>query len=106
MPKYLMQASFSSEGLKGLQKDKASGRRDAIARALESVGGRLDALYFSLGEYDDVLIIDAPDIESIAAFCVQVNASGLLRTRTTALLTVEEADRALAKTVAYRAPGR
>ncbi len=106
MPKYLMQASFGPEGLKGLQKDKASGRRDAIARALESVGGRLDALYFSLGEYDDVLIIDAPDIESIAAFCVQVNASGMLRTRTTALLTVEEADRALAKTVAYRAPGR
>ena len=106
MPKYLMQASFTSEGLRGLQKDKASGRRDAIAKALESVGGRLEALYFTLGEYDDVLIIDAPDIESIAAFCVQVDASGLLRTRTTALLTVEETDRALAKTVAYRAPGR
>lgn len=105
MPKYLMQASFSPEGLKGLQKDKASGRRDAIAKALESVGGRLEALYFTLGEYDDVLIIDAPDIESIAAFCIRVDASGLLRTRTTALLTVEETDRALAKAVAYRAPG-
>ncbi|MGD9881194.1 GYD domain-containing protein [Reyranella sp.] len=106
MAKYLMQASFTSEGLKGLQKDKASGRRDAIAKALESVGGRLEALYFTLGEYDDVLIIEAPNLESIAAFCVQVNASGVLRTRTTALLSVEEADRALAKTVAYRAPGQ
>ena len=106
MPKYLMQASFTPEGLKGLQKDKASGRQDAIAKALESIGGKLEAFYFTLGDYDDVLIIDVPDIESIAAFCVQVDASGLLRTKTTALLTVEETDRALAKTVAYRAPGR
>ena len=43
---------------------------------------------------------------SAAALGVTVSAAGLARTRTTALLTVEETDRALEKSVNYRAPGR
>jgi hypothetical protein len=37
---------------------------------------------------------------------IAASASGLVRTRTTALMTVEEVDQALAKSVSYRAPGR
>ncbi len=106
MAKFMIQASYTAEGLKGLLKDKASGRRDAIAKAMESVGGRLDAVYFALGQDDIIVIVDAPDVASVTAICVLVGASGLVRPRTTALLTVEEADRALAKAAAYRAPGR
>jgi len=36
MPKYLVQASYTSDGLRGLQKDKASGRRTAVATAVEA----------------------------------------------------------------------
>src|SRR5579885_980511 len=97
MAKFMIQASYTAEGLKGLLKDKASGRRDAIAKAMESVGGRLDAVYFALGQDDIIVIVDAPDVASVTAICVLVGASGLVRPRTTALLTVEEADRALAR---------
>ncbi|HXQ53335.1 MAG TPA: GYD domain-containing protein [Stellaceae bacterium] len=106
MAKYLVSGSYTPEGLKGLQKDKASGRRDAVAKGAESVGGKLDAVYYTLGQDDVLVIVDMPDIVSVAALAVAANASGLVNVRTTALMTVEETDRALAKSVAYRPPGR
>jgi uncharacterized protein with GYD domain len=106
MPKYLIQASYTAEGLKGLQKDKASGRRSAVAQAVEGIGGRLEGMYYGLGEDDVFVIVDAPNTGAVAAMSIAVSASGLVRTRTTALMTVEEVDQALAKSVSYRAPGR
>ncbi|MDB6088642.1 MAG: hypothetical protein JWN85_1426 [Gammaproteobacteria bacterium] len=105
MPKYLVQAAYSAEGLKGLQKDKASGRRQAVTSAVEGLGGKVDAMYFALGEHDVLLIVDMPDVVSGAALGLRVSATGIVRTKTTSLLTIEEVDRALAKTVDYRAPG-
>lgn len=105
MSRYLVQAAYTAEGLKGLQKDKASGRKQAVTRAVEGLGGRLESIYYALGDYDVVLIVDMPDVISGAALGLRVSASGLVRTKTTPLLTVEEADSALGKTVDYRAPG-
>jgi uncharacterized protein with GYD domain len=106
MPKYLIAGSYSADGLKGLQRDKASGRRTAVTAAVEGAGGKLEGLYYALGEDDVYLIVDLPDNVSAAAFGIAVSAAGLVRTRTTALMTVEEVDQALAKSVNYRAPGR
>jgi uncharacterized protein with GYD domain len=72
---------------------------------VEGLGGKVDAMYFALGEHDVLLIVDMPDVVSGAALGLRVSATGLVRTKTTTLLTIEEADRALAKTVDYRAPG-
>jgi len=105
MPKYLVQAAYTAEGLKGLLKDKASGRKQAVTHAVESLGGKLDAIYYALGDHDVLLIVDVPDLVSGAALGLRVSATGLVRTKTTALLTTEEADRALSKTVEYRSPG-
>jgi hypothetical protein len=49
--------------------------------------------------------VDMPDHVSAAALCTAACASGTARTKTTVLLTVEEADGALSKQVSYRAPG-
>ena len=105
MAKFLVHGSYTAEGLKGLIKEKASGRRDALAKAAESVGGKLEALYYSLGDDDAVAILDVPSLEAVTTICIAASASGLVRTRTTALLTVEETDRALQRTANYRAPG-
>ena len=105
MPKYLVAASYSPEGLKGLQRDKASGRRQAIAAALERLGGKLEAMYFALGDYDVYVLCDLPDHLTATAIAIAASATGLVRTKTTQLLTVEEADQALAKTVTFRPPG-
>ncbi len=106
MAKYLVLGSYTSEGLKGLQKEKGSGRREATHKAAESVGGKVEAYYYAFGEHDTVCIFDFPDNVAAAAFSAAVSMAGLIRTQAIPLLTVEEVDKAMAKAVAYRAPGR
>jgi uncharacterized protein with GYD domain len=106
MPKFLVEASYTADGLKGLMKDKAAGRTAAIKAAAKSVGGKLDAIYFSLGEADVILVVDLPNASAAAALALTASASGLVRTKTTTLLTAEELDESLAKSVTYRPPGR
>jgi uncharacterized protein with GYD domain len=106
MPKYMIQASYSHDGIKGLQKDKATGRRTAVMNALEPLKGKLECMYFCFGPDDVVAIIELPDNINATAVSLAISASGLVRTRTTPLITVEEVDLALAKTVHYKAPGR
>jgi uncharacterized protein with GYD domain len=105
MPKYLLQATYNSEGLKGLAKDGASKRRDAVLKATEQVGGRLEAFYYAFGETDAYVIVELPDAVTASALSMAVNASGLVQLRTTPLLTVEEVDSAIKKSIGYRAPG-
>jgi uncharacterized protein with GYD domain len=60
MPKFLVEATYTAEGHKALAKDKPSGRKTAIAQAVKKMGGKLDAIYFCLGESDVLLIVDKP----------------------------------------------
>ena len=105
MAKFLIEASYTAEGLRGLAKDKASGRQAAITQALAAVGGKLEAVYYAFGNRDVFVIFECPDNISAAALSLAVSATGLVRTKTTPLLTVEETDKALSKSVKYRAPG-
>ena len=105
MAKYLIQGTYTAEGLQGLKKDKATGRAQAVKKLIEGVEGKLEAVYFAMGEHDVVMIVDVPDLVTAAALSFTVSASGLVRTKSTALLTVEETDRALSKKIDYRAPG-
>lgn len=104
MPKYLFQATYTADGIKGLEKDKASGRAAAVRSAVEALGGKVEAFYLAFGEHDVVVLADLPDNASATAFTLTVSKSGLVRTTTTPLLSVEEADRALEKKISFRAP--
>jgi uncharacterized protein with GYD domain len=105
MPKFLIQATYTPEGSKGLLKEGASGRRAAVDRVVAGLGGRVEAMYFAFGEDDLVCILDFPDSVSMAAASLTVKASGALRTRATPLLTVDEVDEAARREVAFRPPG-
>ncbi|MFI9545039.1 GYD domain-containing protein [Streptomyces sp. NPDC052016] len=105
MPKFLIQASYTSEGTKGLLKEGGSGRRAAVDQVVADLGGRVEAMYFAFGEDDLVMIVDFPDPVSMAAISLTVKASGALRTRATPLLTIDEIDEAARRQVAFRAPG-
>ena len=106
MPKFLIEASYTAEGFKGLQKDKAAGRTAAVKNALKAVDGQLECLYWCLGDRDAIAIVEFPNTVAASAFASAISASGVVRTKTTALLTAQELDTALAKTVNYQAPGR
>ncbi|MFF8592536.1 GYD domain-containing protein [Streptomyces sp. NPDC015220] len=105
MPKFLIQASYTPEGTKGLLQEGASGRRAAVERVVGDLGGTVEAMYFAFGEDDIVLVVDFPDAASMAAVSLTVKASGALRTRATPLLTLDEIDEAARRRVAFRAPG-
>jgi uncharacterized protein with GYD domain len=106
MSKYLIQASYTAEGLKGLHKDKASGRLEALTKAVQSLNGKVDSMHYALGDDDVIAVVDLADPGTAAALSTAVSATGLVRTRTTALLTVEEMDQALTRSAAYRGPGQ
>lgn len=105
MPKYLLETSYTADGVKGLIAKGGSARRAAAEAAVASVGGTLDAYYFTFGDTDAVLIVDVPDNATAAALALAVSASGAVTVRTTVLLTPEELDAAAKKRVSYTPPG-
>ena len=106
MPKYLIEASYTVEGAKGVMKNGGSARRSAAEDLIKSVGGKMEAFYFGFGKTDAYVIADVPDNASAVALSMAVNTSGMVHLRTIPLLTTEEVDMAAKKTVKYRAPGQ
>jgi uncharacterized protein with GYD domain len=105
MPKFLFQASYTLDGVKGVQSAGGSSRRDAVAAVAESVGGRLESFHFAFGDSDAIVIVDLPDNESAAAVALTVNGAGGPVVKTVVLLTPEEVDAAAKRSVDYRPPG-
>ena len=106
MPKFMIQASYVGEGLKGLLKEGGTKRRETVAQTIEGMGGKLETFYYAFGDYDVFGIADMPDNVSSVAFSMMINASGVINAKTTVLLTPEEIDQATKITVDYRPPGR
>jgi uncharacterized protein with GYD domain len=105
MPKFLIKASYTAQGAQGLLKEGGTKRREAAAAAIRSVGGTLESFYYALGDADAIAIFDAPDLPSVLAASVRINASGAVTISTTQLLSAEDMDAACRTTVIYRAPG-
>lgn len=105
MPKYLLQVRYTTEGIQGLVKDSASGRRADVQAAVKAVGGKVDAFYYAFGADDLITILDLPDNITAAAVALTTAGSGTVQVRTTPLLSVEDIDKALEVHLQYRAPG-
>jgi uncharacterized protein with GYD domain len=104
MPKYLIQASYTAEGARGLLKEGAAARRKAVQQAVKSAGGKVESIYWAFGDVDTFLIIDMPDAVSAAGLALTVASSGAVQLSTTPLLSAEEIDEARKKKVDYRPP--
>jgi|SRR5712691_5162870 len=105
MARFLITGSYTTDGTKGLLLEGGSGRKAAVQKALEAMGGKLEAIYYAYGETDVIAIVDVPDTVSGLALSLAANASGTIKVTTTPLITVEEMDKACQKSVSYRAAG-
>ena len=105
MAKYLLHANYVGDGTKGLLKEGGTSRRAAAEKAVQSVGGRLEAFYYAFGETDAYLIADVPDNTTMAALALTINGTGAVAVKTTVLMTAEEVDAAVKKAPTYRPPG-
>jgi len=106
MAKYLLQGSYTVEGLRGLLREGGTKRREAVAQLVHALGGTLEAFYYAYGGDDFFIIIDMPDSVTTTAAALAVNATGAVQFKTVVLITPEEVDAAVQKTVSYRPPGQ
>ena len=106
MSKYLFEANYVGDGIKGLMREGGTKRRDALVDALESVGGSLECFYYAFGDTDVLGVFDVPGTADAAALSLMINSTGNVDVRLRPLMTVEDLDEAAKKTPSYRAPGR
>jgi uncharacterized protein with GYD domain len=105
MPKYLFYGTYSPEGFTGLMEEGGSKRIEAARQALGSVGGSLEAFFFSFSENDFYIIVDLPDNITTTAVTLAGNVSGTFRIQGVPLLTATEMDDVVKKRVDFRPPG-
>jgi uncharacterized protein with GYD domain len=105
MPKFLVQASYTVEGTKGLLRSGGSSRRKAVEELLAPLGGKLEAFYFTFGDDDAILIIDVPSNDAALAIAMTVRASGMVSSKMVPLIPIEDVDRATRQEVHFRPPG-
>jgi uncharacterized protein with GYD domain len=79
MPHYIVLGNYTEQGIRGV---KDSVKRDEDARRMiEQAGGKMQ-LYYTLGEYDFLAILEMPSDENLLRFLLQVGNSGNVRTKT------------------------
>lgn len=106
MALYLIQASYTTSTVGAMIKNPQD-RAAAIRPLIEKIGGKLHGLWFTLGEFDVVVIAEVPDNISAVAIAMAVGGSGAMSAyRTTPLMTSGEAVEAMKKAAAvvYPAP--
>lgn len=105
MPKYLFQANYTAQGIRGLLKEGGSSRRRVFEDIAEEQGGTLESFYYAFGGTDLYLTFELPDTATASAVSLSIGAGGALSISTVQLITPEEIDDACKKTVTYRPPG-
>ncbi len=95
MPTYIMLANFTDQGIRNI---KDSPKREEVFRKnCEKVGVRVRDVYRTMGRYDVVAIVEAPDAVTMNAVLYSVGSLGNVRTETLRAFTRQETDQALAK---------
>jgi len=105
MKRFLIKASYTADGVKGVLKAGGTSRKQAVEKMITDVGGKMEAFYFAFGDYDAYVIAELPDETTMAALGLAINTSGLVSISTTVLLSPEENDKAAKVSVNYRPPG-
>ena len=80
MPTYVMLANWTDQGAR--QVKESPKRVDTARRALTEMGGEFKSLYMTMGDYDLIVIYEAPDDAVAARFTLLLGQMGSVRTRT------------------------
>jgi uncharacterized protein with GYD domain len=107
MPLYMTQFAYTTEAWAALI-DNPEDRSAPVREVVEAMGGRLIGWYLSMGDYDGLLIYEAPDDASAGAAVLVAARRGHLRaTKTTPIFSAEEGMEMMRRAGgrAFRAPG-
>ncbi len=98
MSTFITLVNWTDQGIRDYQ--DTTHRADAFASALERLGARLVSLHWTVGPYDIVVTVEAPDDETITAALLQVGALGNIRSTTLRAFDKEEMTRIVSKATA------
>ena len=105
MAKYLVKASYTAGGAKGLIKEGGTSRLASVEKVVANMGGKVECFYYAFGDADVYSVLDVPDAVTVIAFSLAINATGLVDLSIVPLITPAEIDAAVKKSVNYRGPG-
>jgi uncharacterized protein with GYD domain len=88
MPTYIMLTKLNPEGVQTVKNNP--GRIKEVNREIESLGARVTAQWATLGEYDFVNVVDAPDAETIARVSLELGSRGTGRYETLTAIPIDK----------------
>jgi uncharacterized protein with GYD domain len=88
MPTYITLLRFSQQGIEKIKESPS--RLDAGKKAYAAMGAEVKAFYLVMGQYDAVLVSEAPNDETVAKLALSIGSLGNVRTETMRAFTEEE----------------
>ena len=88
MPTYISLVQYTSKGIEAIKESPK--RLDAARKAFEAAGAKLKDFYLVMGEYDIVIVVDAPNDETVAKVNLTLGSKGSVRTNTFRAFTEAE----------------
>ena len=84
MPTFLMLTNLTAEGVRTLKNNP--GRIDEVNREVEQMGVKVVSQYATLGQYDFVTVVEAPDEKTMAKVSVELGSRGTMTSQTLAAI--------------------
>ena len=98
MPNFLIQFSYASHSIKEMIGQPDLDRAAQASAMVASLGAKLLGYWIAFGEFDGVVLLDAPDNSTIASIGIAIGSTGeVSRLETTVLLNMDEAQKAIRK---------
>jgi len=88
MPTYIELINWTDQGIRNIK--EAPQRIDAFKKAVESAGGKVNGFYFTMGKYDIITIIEAPNDDAIANIAISTGSKGSIRSETVKAFTEDQ----------------
>jgi uncharacterized protein with GYD domain len=88
MPMYIMLNRYTQKGAENVKGSPA--RLDALKQTFRAAGAEIKDFYLVMGEYDTVVMVKAPDDETIAKLALNIGALGYVHTETIRAFTEDE----------------
>ncbi len=95
MPAYIVLLNYTDQGIRNVKQSPE--RRKAAHAEAEKLGIKVKDSYSTMGAYDVVLIVDAPDDETISAWALSRGSQGNTRSQTMRAFSTDEMNNILAK---------
>jgi len=95
MARYVSLINWTDQGIAAFQ--DTTDRADAATDLAQSLGAELQQVYWCLGPYDIVAILEAPDDETVTAFALKLSSAGNVRTTTMRAYARDEIGAIIAK---------